>query len=180
MGEEGFIGEWRLRAAACAAAIIVLGVCSAGSLAAAPRARTASAPACSAAGLVVWLNTTGDGTAGSIYYTLEFTNLSRRACTLTGYPGVSAINLAGHRIGAPASRDTAYGARAVTLGAGASATATLRIVDSANFPTSACGPVRAAGLRVYPPNQTASKIVPFPFRACAHSADGVLSVRAVR
>jgi hypothetical protein len=43
-----------------------------------------------------------DRAAGSIYYHLEFTNLSGRACTLVGYPGVSAINLSGHQLGSAA------------------------------------------------------------------------------
>ncbi len=27
----------------------------------------------------------------------------------------------------------------------------------------------AAGLRVYPPNQTAAKVIPYPLQACAHN-----------
>jgi hypothetical protein len=40
--------------------------------------------------------------------------------------------------------------------------------------------VNAGGLRVYPPGQTASKLVPFPFRACSRSGPGYLSVEAVQ
>jgi hypothetical protein len=32
------------------------------------------------------MDTQGGGAAGSIYYTLEFTNLSGQACTLHGSP----------------------------------------------------------------------------------------------
>jgi len=48
------------------------------------------------------MDTQGDGAAGSVYYTLQFTNLSGHACTLRGYPGVSAVSLSGHQLGAPA------------------------------------------------------------------------------
>jgi hypothetical protein len=35
-------------------------------------------------------------------YYLEFTNLSGHACTLAGYPGVSAVGLSGGQLGSPA------------------------------------------------------------------------------
>src|SRR5690348_3849939 len=67
-------------------------------------ARTA-APACITSRLVVWLNTNGDGAAGSVYYHLQFTNLATRACSLRGYPGVSGVGLSGRQIGSPAARN---------------------------------------------------------------------------
>jgi Protein of unknown function (DUF4232) len=147
----------------------------------APLAPTAaSTPKCATSGLVVWLNTQGDGAAGSISYTLEFTNLSARTCTVGGYPGVSAVNLAGHQLGSAASRDTAHTPRTVTLTSGASAVATLRIVEAGNFPSTTCHQVTAAGLRVFPPNLTASKVVPFPFSACSSTGPVYLTIRAVQ
>lgn len=145
------------------------------------RARTAAAPACRTSGLVVWLSeTAGGGAAGSYYYTLNFTNLSGRSCTLLGYPGVSAVNLAGGQVGSPARREPGQAARTVTLRNGASATGVLRIVDAGNFPPSSCREVLAAGLRVYPPGQRSARIVPFPFEACSRTAVTVLAVRALR
>jgi hypothetical protein len=141
---------------------------------------TASTLRCTTSGLVVWLNTQGGGTAGSTYYTLELTHLSGRACTLLGYPGVSAVTLGGRRLGSAASRNSARPQRLVTLAPGATATAVLQIVDVYNFPRSACRPTMAAGLRVYPPNQTASKLVPYPFLACARTGPVYLRVQAVR
>lgn len=145
-----------------------------------PAPTIASTPKCATSRLVVWLDTQGNGTAGSIYYTLELTNLSTHACTLGGYPGVSAVNLAGHQLGSAASRDTAHKPHVVTLAPGASATAVLRIVDAGNFPSSSCHQVTAAGLRVFPPNMTSSKVVPFPFSACSQAGPVYLSVRAVQ
>jgi Domain of unknown function (DUF4232) len=68
----------------------------------------------------------------------------------------------------------------VTIGRGKTATAVLQIVDAGNFPPSACHPVTAAGLRVFPPNQTRSKVVPFPFGACSRRGPVYLIVGPVR
>ncbi|MDQ6776700.1 MAG: DUF4232 domain-containing protein, partial [Actinomycetota bacterium] len=126
------------------------------------------------------LNTQGNGAAGSIFYALELTNLSGQTCTLNGYAGVSAVDLAGHQLGSAASRDTSHTPRTVTLASGATATAVLRIVQAGNFPSAACHEVTAAGLRVFPPNLTTSKVVPFPFSACSSTGPVYLTVRALQ
>jgi hypothetical protein len=141
-------------------------------------ARSGVAPRCTTSGLVVWLNTNGDGTAGSIYYSLEFTNQSGHACTLRGYPGVSAVDLRGRQLGSAGGRSTSL-VPTVTLASGATNRATLQITEAGNYPSSACRMTHAAGLRVYPPNQTASKIVPYPFDACSRRGPVILHVRAV-
>lgn len=140
----------------------------------------ASTPRCATARLVVWLDTQGNHAAGSTYYKLEFTNLSGHACSLLGYPGVSAVNLSGHQLGSGASRNHSHAPRLVRLASAVTATAVLQIVDAHNFPRSACHQVTAAGLRIYPPNQTASKLVPFPFPACSHAGPVYLTTRAVQ
>jgi hypothetical protein len=143
-------------------------------------AAQATTPRCATSGLVVWLDTRGDGAAGSVFYRLKFTNLSRRTCTLTGYPGVSAVDLRGRRLGTPAGRDPARPVRTVRLAPRATASTVLQIVSADNFPRARCRQTTAAGLRVFPPNQTKAKIVPFPFRACARSGPVFLQVRTVR
>ena len=139
---------------------------------------TSTAATCPAAKLVIWLDTQGDHAAGSAYYPLRFTNLGP-TCFLRGYPGVSAVDLSGHQLGKPAAREHAVASGLVLLAHGASAKAVVRITNVHNFPRSACKPVSAAGLRAYPPNQRASKVVPFPFDACAGSSV-FLFVRAVQ
>jgi Protein of unknown function (DUF4232) len=146
----------------------------------APAAAAAGTPMCATSGLVVWLNTQGNGAAGSVYYTLELTNLSGHACTLFGYPGVSAVDLRGRQLGSAASRNRTRKPRLVRLADAASATVILQIVEVGNLPASACRPVTAAGLRVYPPNQNAATIVPFPFRACSRAGPVYLTVQAVQ
>ena len=140
-----------------------------------------STPACATSELVVWLNTaSGGAAAGSSYYKLEFTNLSGRACTLRGYPGVSAVDLRGRQLGRAAGRDPMTPLRTITLAPRASATAVLRIEDVLNYPAARCNRTNAAGLRVYPPNQTGAKTVPFPFLACSKAAPTYLFVARVR
>jgi hypothetical protein len=138
-----------------------------------------STPHCRTSGLVVWLNTEGDGAAGSTYFKLQFTNLSGARCTLAGYPGVSGVDLRGRQLGSAALRDPVTPVRTVTLAGGATKTATLRIVEAGNFPSSRCHMTTAAGLRVYPPGQRGAKVVPFPFFACSRTGPAYLSVSAL-
>jgi hypothetical protein len=137
-----------------------------------------AAASCRTSGLVVWLDTQGDATAGSVYYKLKFTNQSGSRCTLSGYPGVSAVGLTGHQLGSPAGRNPST-AHVISLAPGATANAVLRIAVAGNYPEATCHRVDAAGLRVYPPNQTTSKLVPLPFEACSRSGPVYLSVKAV-
>jgi Protein of unknown function (DUF4232) len=152
-----------------------------GAQAAQAAAKAARPPHCTTAGLVVWLDTEGNGAAGSVFYKLELTNLSGHACTLHGFPGVSAVDLHGRQLGRAAAREGSGTApHMVRLKDGATATAILRIVAAGNFPAATCHQTTAAGLRVFPPGQTTSQVVPFPFEACSRSGPVYLSVRAVR
>ena len=136
-------------------------------------------PACSTSGLDVWLDTQGSGAAGTIYYHLEFTNLSGSTCALFGYPGVSATSLTGSQLGSAAVRVGAT-SHTVTLANGATATAVLGITEAGIYPPAQCGPVTAAGLRVYPPNQTQSRKVPVPFPACSKTGPQYLKIMPVQ
>ena len=130
---------------------------------------TAVTPLCQTPGLVIWLDTNGNGTAGTTFYKLHFTNLSGSACTLNGFPFLFAVNLTGHQVGPRAPFRTPPSPHLVTLANGKTATAVLGIRDTGAFPRAACRPVTAAGLRVFPPNQTRSKLVPFPFSTCSRA-----------
>jgi hypothetical protein len=172
------ISRWRLTgvaAMACAAALIPVAALAA---TASPARAAASTPACSTSGLVVWLNTQGNPGMSQDYYALNFTNLSGHACTLHGHPGVSAANLGGRQIGAPARWQTGR-QPVVRLASGATATATLNIENVGAYAPS-CHPVTAAGLRVYPPNQTTSKIIPYPFGTCSSTGTDNLVIQAVQ
>ena len=156
-----------------------IAVLAAAALVSAATPRASSTTACRTAGLVVWLNTQAGHTAGSTYYRLELTNLSAATCTLRGFPGASAVDLAGHRPGSPAARDRTHPAATIALAPGRTASSVLQLVDANNFSSSTCAPRRAAGLRVYPPDQTKAKLVPFPLLACSRAGPVYLRVRAV-
>jgi hypothetical protein len=110
---------------------------------------------CATSGLSVTLGAPS-GYAGGVYQTIVFTNTSGSTCTLYGYPGVSLVSAPPYtQIGLAAKRSSTVPVKLITLAPGASASATLQIVDALNFPTATCSPTQAAYLRVYPPNQTA-------------------------
>lgn len=141
----------------------------------------AAGPSCKTSGLVIWSNNgAGGGTAGSVFYKIRFTNLSGHACTLKGFPQVSAVNLAGKRIGSPAQHEAGNKPKLRKLANGATATALLRVVDPGNFSPSTCHEVTAAGLRVTPPGQTSSKLIPLPFATCSRVGLKTLSVGVVQ
>jgi Protein of unknown function (DUF4232) len=162
-----------------AAAVVTIAVAAALAPAAstALSASPASTPACAASGLVNWIDTNGNGAAGTIFYQLKFTNLSGHRCILRGYPGVSGIDLHGHRLGAAAVRQSSP-VHLITLNSGATAKANLGIAESSFFPPATCRPTTAAGLRVYAPNQAVGKAIPFPFGVCSHGTSN-LRIRAV-
>lgn len=167
-------------AIACAAALTPVAALAATASPAAPAAAAAT-PRCATAGLVVWMNTDGSAAAGSVFYTLMFTNLSGHACTLDGHSGVSGASLSGHQLGSPAAWSPPS-AHVVRLASGATAYAALQYSDviTGNNGPEPCDAVTAAGLRVYPPGQTASKIVPFPLTVCTRSGLVYMSVRPVQ
>jgi hypothetical protein len=119
------------------------------------------------------------GTAGSVYVNIDFTNVGRQACTLYGYPGVSFV-AGSHaaQVGPAASRMTTPAPVLLTLDPGQMRYAVLRIVEAGNYSPSQCHPVNVSELRVYPPNQTQSVLVPLSSTACAGSID-LLSVSTV-
>jgi hypothetical protein len=171
---------------------LIVGLLVWGVPAATTTASAASTPACTTSNLVVWLNTVGNGAAGSSYYDLNFTNLSAHACTLIGYAGVSGVSLSNRQVGSSAARDNTIGPAVITLTSAISArgllsatthntaTVILQITEVVNYPASTCRQISAAGLRVFPPGQTSSKIVAFPFAACAKSGPRYLHVEAVQ
>ena len=136
------------------------------------RVAAASAPACTSGNTRVWVGLPGDGTAGTTFFQLQFSNIGRTACTFFGFPGVSAIRANGHQAGLGAGRTGLP--RLVVLAPGATAHAVLGATDAG----AVCAhPVRTATLRVFPPGQRRAQFVPLATEACLHRS--VLRVRAV-
>jgi hypothetical protein len=105
---------------------------------------------------------------GSVYLQIDFTNASGAACTLYWYPGVALTTAmtSASQVGAAATRITDTPAKRVTLAPDASASATLRIVDVANYPAATCGPVNGNYIQVYAPGQKNAAYLSYPAMTC--------------
>jgi hypothetical protein len=104
----------------------------------------------------------GSGAAGTTFFPLRFTNVSRRTCTMFGFPKTWAESQDGRVIG-NASRRLGGPQRVITLVPGATAHSTFGIIDASNI----CRrPVTAVNLRVRAPQQVLSRLLRFRFQAC--------------
>ena len=149
---------------------------------------------CSTSGLEAWL---GLGAAGvgrpanadppgayparETYYTLEFTNVSNRACSLYGYPEVSAYRdspVAGGPIGGAAIRDTSIRPKPVMLEPGATAHSVLRVTAAPQ--PAGCAEVTAEELRIALPRQARPSFVPAHIPVCSQRGHVSLSVQAIQ
>jgi hypothetical protein len=209
---------WRMAAVLAFAGTAVLAV----TLTRAPAAtRTAlsSKVACPVSGLQAWLGLgAGTGSAsgsaqptdGGTYFTLEFTNVSHRTCSLYGYPRVSAYEAseaseviggqstgaqntggqsagsqtAGGQIGSAATPDAAVRPQPVTLPPGATAHAVLQVMGAGSTQPASCARVIAREIRVIPPDHGRSRggatVFAVQIPVCAASGHTSLSVQAVR
>ncbi len=182
-----------LAAAACLAAAGLLAGCGSGASARPTVTVTVTAPAssapasspatpaggCTTAALQVSLGP-GSVAAGSTYYPIEFTNTSRSACTLYGYPGVSFVTASGSQVGAPATEDPVFPRQLITLAPGGTAHADLQIASALNYSSAACSPVAVQTLKIYPPGQTSALLTSVAATACANSSVQLLAVQTVQ
>ncbi|MFG6304102.1 DUF4232 domain-containing protein, partial [Corynebacterium hesseae] len=124
--------------------------------------------------------TNEQGAAGSRLVDIVLTNTSDEECTLTGFPGVSAVTSNdGTQLGPAALRETGTEAATVTLAPGAQARTGLKITNVGLLDAAACQPQDADGLRIYPPENTDSLYVAVPgLQACAGEVD-ILSVQPI-
>ena len=120
---------------------------------------------------------------GGTSYTLEFTNVSARSCSLYGYPEVSAYagsRAGGIQIGSAAVRDTSVRPRPVMLAPGQTAHAVLRVTSTGTFQPTACAEVTAPELRVMLPDQVRPAFVPIHLSACSKKGPQFMSVQPIQ
>jgi hypothetical protein len=147
---------------------------------------TAAVTTCATSALKVTVDTAkANGAAGSIYYPLDFTNISSSSCTLFGYPGVSFVTgQGGTQLGRAARRNPVAHAATVTLAPGAVAHATLQVAEAGNYDQAQCKPVTAHWLKVFPPDQTAAAYADFTTQACSarlpHGIGGQISTSVIQ
>jgi|HubBroStandDraft_1064217.scaffolds.fasta_scaffold32144_3 hypothetical protein len=146
------------------AATVLVGAAALATTAASAAPARPATPSCISSNMRVWTASPGDGTAGAVYYELEISNIGGHACTLFGYPGVSAVTGNGIQVGLPASHSGAKSL--VTLPAGGTAHVVLKISD----PGAVCShPVSGNQLKVYAPNQFGAETTPFQVQVCPHN-----------
>jgi hypothetical protein len=183
----------RATAVIAAAAVITAGLIAASAAVAAgssgavlaadtSHAAPAAVRACTAEDLGAWVAVTQvTGAAGSSYWPLQFTNLSRHACAMRGFPGVSAVDRNGHQLGRPASRDHMIPSRTVVLAPGATAHTILRYGDVTVATAPGCHPTFSTfELRIYPPGQRRATYAAFDLEACSHAGPVYLGVEPIR
>ena len=157
-----------------------------------------SGRACPTSGLEAWLglgaaSAAGPGSAGpagaypghETYYTLEFTNVSDRTCSLFGYPEVSAYRASpvaggriGGRIGGTAIHDTSVRPKPVMLEPGATAHAVLRVAGDTR--PASCAEVTAEELRIALPRQGRPSFVATHIPLCSQRGHASLRVQAIQ
>lgn len=124
----------------------------------APPTQTPAGPAgCATTALSAVLGP-GNGTAGSSYYPLEFTNSSSVTCSLYGYPGVSFVTVSGAQVGMAAVEDPTYPRQLIMLTPGST----------------------VSRLRIFPPGQTTPLYISFTAMACLSISVPILSVQTVQ
>jgi len=145
------------------------------------RVSSGPVPACQASQLGVWIALAqSNGAAGTIYYPLNFTNVSGHTCSLHGFPGISAIARNGHQLGNPAGWATGVAVRTVVLAPGATAHTILQYHDAEVSTAPGCDPVNTAVvLRVYPPDQYDATVAAFDLQVCSHTGPVYMSVEPI-
>ncbi|NKX51383.1 DUF4232 domain-containing protein [Arthrobacter deserti] len=117
----------------------------------------------------------GGGAAGSVYRNVVLENIGSTACTLRGYPGLSYVDAGRRQVGAPAERNPDVVMTAVTVAPGGSAVAEVQQTNAQNYGDQ-CRLTDVAGVRVYPPNDTASLVAPQATAGCANEQIVLMTV----
>ena len=106
----------------------------------------------------------GGAGAGSQYYQLKLTNISKESCNIYGFPGVSFTDAGGDQIGEPAKRQ-GDAKELITLQSGEHATSNLQIANAQNF--EGCNPQKSVALKVYPPEERNALSTDFEVAVCS-------------
>jgi hypothetical protein len=146
---------------------------SAGAAGQSPGPSSAATVNCAPSAIRVRLDTQAAGVAaGSSYVPVDFTNISRTACQLAGYPVVTLASQAGKQIGTEGTADRSLATERVVLAAGQVAHIWLRLLDVINFPSARCRPAPVAGLRIGLPGYAAATFLRHPMTTCSEQVQG--------
>jgi len=168
------------RTAATAAAVLALGAGSVALGASSASAVPAGIGRCTAGNLAVWVNADNvEGTAGTAYYHLEYTNIGSVACSLTGFPTVTATNGDGKEIGLAAAHEDSIPAKTIDIAPGKTAYSALGYHDI--LVDASCKPQTASYLKVVAPNTVTARHAFITLSLCTSTAGQAgLSVQRVQ
>jgi hypothetical protein len=170
-----------LWASAALAAILIPAAALASTSATGPHRSAASPAPCARSQLTAWMALPSAGLAAlTDYFYVEITNVSRHACTLDGFPRVTAVGPNGQQIGGAAVRATSVFARLIVLEPGATSNTIVGITSTTGWSRSGCQPRTAHALSVTAPHTRGAMPVWFSFAACAVPRADVLSVFALQ
>lgn len=94
-----------------------------------------------------------DGTAGTIYQHMVFTNKGTTSCTIAGYPAAFLLDASNAVLGSGAVPMTTFTPSVITLNPGAKAYTAVGFPEAGNFPTGGCT-ANATTIRIYLPGST--------------------------
>ncbi|MFF4796993.1 DUF4232 domain-containing protein [Streptomyces sp. NPDC001351] len=140
----------------------LLGLAGAGAAWSATAPTTPSVRTCSLSDLYVSVGGKGFA-AGSVFLPIRFTNTSTTSCSLRGFPGVSALDIAHRQIGPAASRVHQHFAT-VRLTPAHTVSAVIR---TTNGPIGGHCLRTSTYLRIFPPASSASVLVPASWTICS-------------
>ncbi|WP_306210353.1 DUF4232 domain-containing protein [Actinoplanes sp. RD1] len=121
----------------------------------------------------------GGGSAGHHSEFLIFENITGKACSLEGYPGVSFVTGDnGEQVGKSFQR-TPADSPLIMLTPGDRVHATIEIANPQAVDEKTCKPVQVRGYRIYPPDETAAAFVSKPQTACSAGDFAVGQVKPI-
>jgi hypothetical protein len=158
-----------LVASSVAVAGLMTGVGSLG-MGAAP-ASGLTAKSCVSRNLRITLGT-AQGTAGTIYYPIVFTNLGPFACSIFGVPAIQPVSGVHHRPVGPPARSLSMGEMPAlhTLAKGQSVSVAFGVVETGNYAPSTCVAKAASGVQVSIGSFVHSRYVRLPINVCTARA----------
>lgn len=106
----------------------------------------------------------GGAAAGSQYYQVKLTNVSKKECNLYGFAGISFTDANGQQIGQPTRRE-GDAKQILTLPTGGATASNLRISRAENF--AGCAPKKSATVKVYPPEEREALTANFVAKICS-------------
>ncbi len=115
----------------------------------------------------------GAGAASGVLRQLVLTNTGSKNCVLHGWAGVSFV-ANGDQVGAAAERASEKAPVANELKPGASAAAGLMEKRAGKY--TECEQVKTTAIRVYPPEDTSSLLVPFKSTGCSNDDIKLLTI----